>query len=328
MAKSASTCTVCIDPRVELIEGLAVAAGERSGEKDAAVVRAHKVLPKRHDAIRLFKAMTRADWRHRTPAMILMDFTAPPELAVFAFKDHYANFGKEDMLSRLLPALRDYARLPAVAEYLGGLEQAHASELTTVRALVASADYAPIVERYLGVPLPHRYFFVVSPLIQGVNAQNVLYRRPDGICDIYSMSSLRGALEADAEDFQDTAWHEICHTVIDGWTQQNGEAMKAFEPLYKLMRGRAQTEYQGPPGWLHMVDEHVIRAACARLTGLARGEDAGRAAMESERKAGFVLVGSFYEALRRYEADRGRYSTLRDFYPEFVELLRRLNSRS
>lgn len=326
MAKSVSTCTVGFDARVELIEGLAVAAGGRAGDKSAAVARARKALPKKHEAVKIFKTMTRADWRHRTPAMILMDFTAPPDLAVFAHKDHYANFGREDALSRLLPALRDYARLPAVIEYLGGLEKAHASELGKVRAIVQASDYLPAVEKYLGLPLPHRYFFVISPLIQGVNGQNVLYRRADKICDIYSMSSLSDALRSAPEDFSGTAWHEVCHTVVDNWTHEHGPQIDPHEGLYALMEGRAKTEYQGPPGWRHMVDEHIIRSTCARLAAITRGEEHGRRAMEKERKDGFMLIGSFYEGLRRYEASRERYKTLRDYYPEFAALLKRLAS--
>ncbi len=328
MAKGASSCVVGFDPRVELIEGLAVAAGGRAGDRNPAVEAARAALPKKHDAVKLFASMTRADWRHRTPAMILMDFSAPPALEIVAHKDHYANFGKEDALSRLLPALRDYAALPAVKAYLGGLEKAHAKDLARVRETVEKAAYAKPVEQYLGLPLPHRYFWIVSPLVQGMNGQNVLYRRPDKICDIYSMSSLSDALAAGVKDFQDTAWHEICHTVVDDWTHANGPAVDAHAGLYKLMEGRAKTEYQGPPGWRHMVDEHVIRSTCARLAALARGEEHGKRAMEDERTDGFVLIGSFYEALRRYEGARKTYKTLGEYYPELVKLLETLSSRS
>jgi hypothetical protein len=77
-----------------------------------------------------------------------------------------------------------------------------------------------------------------------------------------------------------------------------------------------------------MVDEHVIRSVCARLAALERGEAAGKEAMEDERKDGFVLIGSFYEALRRYEADRKRWKTLADFYPELISLLSKFSTRS
>jgi len=116
--------------------------------------------------------------------------------------------------------------------------------------------------------------------------------------------------------------------VVDDWTHAHGPAIDAHEGLYKLMEGRAKTEYQGPPGWRHMIDEHVIRSTCARLAGLARGEEHGTRAMEDERTDGFVLIGSFYEALRRYEGARAKYPTLRDYYPEFVTLLQALSSRS
>jgi hypothetical protein len=318
---------VGLDQRVELVEGLAIAAGLREDDLSPAAVLARKALPKKHAAVRRFSKMTPTDWRHRTPAMIVLDFADPPGLEIAAHADHYANAGKDDAISRLLPELRDWAALPAVREWLGEAERACAREVAEVRAVIEKADYERAVEEYLGLPLPHRYRWIVSPLARGVNGQNVLYRRADGLCDIYSISSLSEATKAKIADFQDTAWHEICHTVVDGWTHEVGPEVDAHEGLYALMRGRAKTEYQGPPGWRHMVDEHIIRSTCARLAGLARGEAHGTRAMEDERKDGFVLIGAFYESLKRYERERKRYKTLRDFYPVFVDLLARAGAK-
>jgi hypothetical protein len=92
------------------------------------------------------------------------------------------------------------------------------------------------------------------------------------------------------------------------------------------MSGLAQSKYRGPGGWLHMVDEHVIRAVTSRLEALRGGEERGREHLANERKSGFALVGPFYEALLDYERSRSRYPTLRDFYPRFIEVLRRVHA--
>jgi hypothetical protein len=132
---------------------------------------------------------------------------------------------------------------------------------------------------------------------------------------------LEDAVHAKRESFQKTAWHEVCHTVVDAWTKSQSNILNKFEPLYSFMTGRAKNQYQGPPGWLHMVDEHIIRAICARLTAIVYGEAEGAAQMEKERSEGFVFIESFYEALRRYELERSQFPTLKDYYPAFNNLL-------
>lgn len=260
--------------------------------------------------------------------MIMLDFGPPPALEVVAHKDHYANAGKHDAIARLLPALRDYAVLPATRAYLESLSSRHKTQLSSARRRLGRIRYWGAVEAYLGTPLRHDYFFVLSPLVAGVNGQNVLYRRPGGGCDIYSLSSLEAAAATGADEFRSTAWHELCHIVVDGWTKEHAALFEPLSGLYALMRGRARSQYCGPPGWLHMVDEHVIRAVCARLEAKRRGEAAGQRVMERERRDGFVLVGPVYETLRRYEATRDRHRCLRDFYPALAETLARLLPRA
>lgn len=321
-APARSTLTVGLDARVELIAALGAAAAP-SAPADAAARRAWSALPRGHAACRLYASMTEKDWRHRTPAMIILDFGAPPALEVVAHKDHYANAGKDDAVSRLLPALRDFASMPATRAYLAALPARHRAAVAKVRARLARAPYQPAAEAYLGVPLPHDYAFVLSPLVRGVNCQNVLYRRPGGRCAIYSLSSLDAAAVGEPHDFQRTAWHEVCHTVVDGWTQEHAALFEPLAGLYALMTGRAKAQYCGPPGWLHMVDEHVIRAVCARLEAGLRGEDAGRRELEKQRREGFALIGPVYESLRLYERERARFPALRDYYPQLAAMLRR-----
>lgn len=323
MSAPRAVMEVGLDARVEVIEGLAAAA-TKSAPKDPAALRAWKALPRKHDAVRLFAAMTEKDWRHRTPAMIILDFGAPPDFEVVAHKDHYAEAGKDDAISRLLPALRDWAALPAVREYLDALPARHGAAAEKVRARLATAPYLEAVEAYLGLPLPHNYFFVVSPLARGVNGQNVLYRRAGAPCDIYSLSNLDAALTADPHDFRRTAWHEVCHTVVDDWTKAHAALFDPLSGLYALMTGRARFQYCGPPGWLHIVDEHLIRSICARLDAGLHGEARGTAGMERERKDGFALIGPVYEALKLYEKSRAKYPTLKDFYPVVGETLKKV----
>jgi hypothetical protein len=321
------------DPRIELIaavetlgRGNPCAAGEDSAYR-AEILRS---FDPKHPACAMFAAMTASDWRHRHPSLILFDFTAPPELSIDAHHDHYRNQGKEDALSRFLPLLRDFAANAGFMDFFAAHRSFYESLSKPTRAGFARKDYLPPVDDYLGIARPHRYHFIMAPLYHGASHHNVLYPRSDGVFDIYNVNGHRRVVDGapdynlDIDELAFTAWHEIAHTVIDAITQEHRAALLPLAPLYGLMTGLAKNKYQGPAGWLHMVDEHVIRALTARLTALHRGEAAGAAALEKEKRDGFALIGPVHERLLEYEKDRVRYPTIREFYPRIVETLTRL----
>ena len=320
-----------LDRRVELICALEAAAGTNpcpEGEEPAALALARKAIPKRHEAVRLFKAMSAADWRHRHPSLVLLDLSDPPELTPIEQVEHYANAGREDAVARLLPALRDLAAKPSVAAYFEESGALHAQAVGELRDAVAETGYLAPLEEYLGVPLPHDYRFIAAPLLHGPSPHNVLYARPERariytICGHVRVEAGRPSFAHPVRDLRRTAWHEVCHTVVDGWTQARRAELEPLSPLYARMTGRARNQYQGPPGWLHMVDEHVIRATVARLAARVDGEDAGRAVLKRELEEGFALIEPVHELLREYEGARRKYRDLRALYPRLIAVLRK-----
>lgn len=330
--------SVGLDGRVELVAALEALTGRNpcpKGEESADLSLARVALDAGHDAVRLMKDMDETAWRHRHPSLIVLDFGPPPALALSRQREHYANAGKNDAVARLLPAARDFASRPAFGAWLEASRERHAGAVARVDAWIEESDYLAPVEAYLGLPLPHRYRFAVSPLLHGSTPHNVLYRpeRPEdeGLCEIHSIVGHR-RIEAgrpdfsfQIPDFRHTAWHEVCHTVVDLWTQERRAALEPLAGLYRLMTGLAKAKYDGPPGWLHMIDEHVIRAVVCRLIGLQEGDEAGRRSLEKERRDGFALIGPVHELLKEYEATRAAHPTLRAFYPRLEALLARLH---
>jgi uncharacterized protein DUF4932 len=320
-----------VDPRIELIsavEALSRGGGEAEGSDYLAEIRSS--FDSRHPACRMFAEMTAADWRHRHPSLIMFDFTDPPSLAIDAHHDHYRNEGKADAIARFLPLLRDFAERGRFMEFFARHGEFYASLAEPARRGFARKDYLPPVDAYLGLSRPHRYHFIMTPLYRGTSHHNVLYPRPSGVFDIYSINGHHGIVNGvpdfnlKIDEMTHTAWHEIAHTVVDEITQSHRAALLPLAPLYALMTGLAKNKYQGPAGWLHMVDEHVIRAITSRLAALHMSEAAGREALSLEKRDGFALVGPVYETLLEYEKDRARYPTIRDFYPRIVETLTRL----
>lgn len=322
---------VGLDRRIELICALEAAAGANpcpQGEEPRALALARKAIPKTHEAVQLFRRMTATDWRHRHPSLVMLDFSDPPQLEAIEHEDHYRNAGKDDAISRLLPALRALAETPAVRKYLDAGPGLHAGAVEELRRNVEAAAFLAPLEEYLGVPLPHEYRFIAAPLLHGPSPHNVLYSRPGGaliytICGHVRVADGAPGFAHPSRDLRRTAWHEVCHTVVDGWTKENGARLAPLAPLYALMTGRAKDQYQGPPGWLHMIDEHLIRATVARLAARVEGEAGGREVLEREKAEGFALIGPVHELLREYEGDRRRHPTLRSLYPRLAETLER-----
>lgn len=330
---------VGLDGRVELVAALEALTGRNpcpKGEESEDLALARKALDGKHEAVRLMKGMDEKAWRHRHPSLIILDFGDPPGLAVKRQKEHYANAGKDDAVARLLPAARDFAKGKKFTAWLAEARERHAPAAAQVESWIAESGYLAPLEAYLGLPLPHRYRFAVSPLLHGSTPHNVLYRpelpEDEGLCEIHSIVGHRKIDDAKKpdfsfriSDFRRTAWHEVCHTVIDPWTQERRPVLDPLAGLYKLMTGLAKTKYDGPPGWPHMIDEHLIRSIVCRLIGQVEEEEAGVRAMEKERRDGFALIGPVHELLKEYEGRRGQYPTFRAFYPRVEELLTRLH---
>jgi len=324
-----------VDPRIELIaviealsRGNPCAQGDRSEYLDDVL----RSFDPEHPACAMFKTMTAQDWRHRHPSLILFDFSNPPSLEIAAHHDHYRNAGKDDAISRFLPLLRDFATKGGFMDFFKARGKFYAALPEATRRGFAKSDYQPPVDDYLGLSRPHRYHFIMTPLYHGSSHHNVLYRRDDGTFDIYSINGHRGVLKG-VPDFDlkipemaHTAWHEIAHTVIDEITQSHRTELLPLASLYGLMTGLAKNKYVGPAGWLHMVDEHVIRAITSRLAAREEGEESGLAELAMEKKDGFALIGPVYESLLEYEKDRARYPTIRHFYPRIVETLTKLHA--
>ena len=334
----AKTWTVSLDGRVELVAVLEALTGRNpcpKGEESDDLALARKTLDARHDAVKLMKAMDEKAWRHRHPSLIILDFGQPPALSISRQREHYANAGKDDAVARLLPAARDFAAQPQFAAWLAASRERHAGAVAQVDSWIEESAYLKPVEDYLGLALPHRYRFAVSPLLHGSTPHNVLYRpehpEDEGLCEIHSIVGHRRVEQGEPDfsfkigDFRHTAWHEVCHTVIDLWTQERRAQLEGLSGLYRLMTGLAKAKYDGPPGWLHMIDEHIIRATTCRLIGLHEDAEAGLKSLEKERRDGFALIGPVHELLKEYESSRGKYPTLRDFYPRLEALLVRLH---
>ena len=118
--------------------------------------------------------------------------------------------------------------------------------------------------------------------------------------------------------FESLIIHEFAHTIVNPLAEDNAERVAGSAA--KLEPIRQQMSRQAYQNWRTVVNEHIVRAIECRLALRRHGISAGMAKMNQEVKRSFTYVPGLVQALTRYEQDRARWPTLRDFYPELLAL--------
>ncbi len=111
--------------------------------------------------------------------------------------------------------------------------------------------------------------------------------------------------------------HEFCHSytnpLVDAHASElQQSADRLFEQVGRRMKrmayGNART----------MMREAMVRACVVRYLQATEGAHAAARQTEKEIKRGFLWTGELADLLARYEAQRGKYTTLDDFFPNII----------
>jgi hypothetical protein len=120
-------------------------------------------------------------------------------------------------------------------------------------------------------------------------------------------------------------WHEFGHSFVNPLAEANAARLDSAASLLEPIRARMQR--LGYRDWRTVVNEHVIRAVTSRLAALHLGEEPGKMAVLRERAEGFAYVDPLATALVAYEAQRDRYRTFREYYPQLLRVVADLSVR-
>jgi hypothetical protein len=196
-----------------------------------------------------------------------------------------------------------------------------------VKELLSRADYITQVERYYGLR-QQSYTMILSPLTSGNYGPRV--PAPGGQWQIYSINSAFGVKNGIPQFVTDEGlinliWHEFSHSFVNPLTELHRARVektgKLYAPIEKYMRPLAYGS------WETAVNEHLVRAVTARLHALHKSAEAGEDLVLHERGLGFAYIEALTRKLAEYEAQRSRYATLADFYPELLKAFEDLASR-
>lgn len=272
-----------------------------------------------HRAVTLFREMARGDFRFNSVPDAIMRFGNPPALAqrLPPTPELAEAAGGEARLQEWVAALRDFAQASRFNDFYRE-HQPYYQQL----AAAARPSVQPVVRdlnAYTGMPLSNATV-VLGPLLHdgGFAAH---YEFPDGRREAYAFVGPVAASAGipdfgSAERMESLVAHEFAHLVINPTTERLAPEVNRYS--HRLPAMAEAMRRRGYGGWNSVVNEHIIRAITVRLAALSRGEAAGQQALRQEVEWGFAYVPALVERLKVYEANRARYRTIADFYPELL----------
>lgn len=295
-----SRADLSVDPRIELLAALDLRTKGNpcpSGETGGYHRRILEALDRDHPACRLYAAMKPNDWANRRPAALLLSGLPPPSPAGGAKADNPA-------LSELLSALRSLAAA-GFMDFFAREKAFYAALLEPVRNSFERMDHAGPLERYLGLPLKHRFHCVASPLYHGCAVEDVRLRAADGASDCWLING-HSSIGDDGEPRLDPDGPELWHAA---WEQG---AHCAVEPVVRAAAGTVVPKSYDDPA-----QARLSRAIACRLTALEFGRAAGLAVL-SRARGREGPIAAVCGLLEEYERSRRKYPTIAEFYPKLV----------
>ena len=119
-----------------------------------------------------------------------------------------------------------------------------------------------------------------------------------------------------------TVVHEFCHSYTNPLVDAHAsELQQSADRLFERVGRRMKRMAYGSART--MMREAMVRACVVRYVHATGGADAAAEQTEKEIKRGFLWTGELADLLARYEAQRGKYPTLDDFFPEVTSFFNR-----
>ncbi len=115
-----------------------------------------------------------------------------------------------------------------------------------------------------------------------------------------------------------TVIHEFCHSyanqIVDAHiTQLEKPGKKIFEKVRDKMQSMAYGN------WQTMMRESLVRACVVRYMAATEGPDAAQRQIRSEVSIGFSWIPELSDLLAQYEQQRDKYPTVDTFFPNIVD---------
>jgi hypothetical protein len=337
------TINVVVDPRLELLAVVQYLSGY--GERLHLITSFDFPYKKEvgdsfsqykdHAAVRLFAEMSEAGFAFDAPPASMLYLSSPPELTLqMPFSEYLKNrAGGGQRLEEFIAALRDFVRQTHFVDFYEAHESFYRQVISRAEDSLKGTDYIGTLENYYGLK-QHSYTLILVPLFAGGYGPRI--EKEDKTFDVYEIIGPWEAKEGwpefgSVESLKRIAWHEFSHSFVNPITEKNSEEIDKYSSLYAPIAGWMKPQAYG--SWPTCVNEHIIRAVNARLAYLEESRTAGQGAAEQvlqgeiqrEKSRGFFYVEALSQRLEQYEANREKFPTFADFYPELISVFRELS---
>jgi len=222
-------------------------------------------------------------------------------------------------MSGYIDVVRDFYTTAKFEEFWSAHEKDRKSVLEDVRSKLLGIDIPDLMERFYGSEA-ERFFVVPCPFMQNSGTHVEIKYKQGGWHYFYL-----GGGNFFATDPVRTAYfafHEFGHSFIEPISQKYSDHLKKLSYLYEPLRERfTQMGYRE---WDRAFNEHLITAGQLHLTRKSYGEEAMNMLRKEEVEQNFKLIGVFYDCLKEYDGDRGKFKDLTSFFPVLLDRLSRV----
>ena len=260
------------------------------------------------DAIPAFAVHLNEDWEARIP------YAERPE----RLDERWSTEEAEAFLGLLL----DFVIESGVEDFFD--EQAAYYERVEARLRDGLKDDRSLdwFDEFFGAKPTARYVAIPGLLCGGGNfGVGVRFpdERPEEILPVFGCSQFDDEGLPVFSGFQELFAHELCHSYTNQVVDQFAEQLRpAAEQIYPRVAERMRRQAYG--NWRTMMYESVVRACVVRCLAATQGPEAAEQREEVEIANGFLWISELSALLGQYEAERDRWPTFVEFFPQVVTL--------
>lgn len=271
---------------------------------------------KEHKAVKKLQAMRKRGFWYDALTTFAMCYSDPPNMEkVFPYPktllSHFFGINKEKELKDLAEALNEFYKDTKFDEFLNEHKSEYDSMIQRIKEDLKEREIVRHLEDYYGDERKG-YFMVVSPLMLGGHAGDILYKG-----DKYNFNICGPGHTMDGKQIEGLAYHEFGHSFVNIEAEKNKELVKKYEKLQVAIEKDMKS--QSYPKWEIALNEHVLRATNARMYESLDGT--GMKNVKQELSRGFKYVPGLYKKLEEYDKNRDKYKKFSDFYPELIKSL-------
>jgi len=343
--------SILVDPRIELYAVVLYLSDFKGLKNEQGVIEARVVTDldfsyrrevdrrfpsyKGHAAVKTYNDMaTQGLFRFGHPPSVMLHLSNPPLLEEEIPLDDFLvkMAGSKAKLDEFVQNMRLFARDANFMDFFKGHETAY-SQLASDYRRSMEWDYVKDLEDYYGYR-QDSYHLILAPLFHP-GGFGPRIKTPEGYYQAYAIIGSKGVTEdrpnfGSGDSMRRLCWHEFSHSFVNHLTELHLDRFRRPMGVLESQELPAQVIEQIKTFGLwdvHLADqtsEYVVRAATTRLSAIRLGQEKAEQALELEKKAGFSHLDAICECLEKYEKQRDKYPTLKDYFPQIVAVFEKL----